>query len=112
MTNVLELRLGVQVWVNGSSWEVVGLSGAEVVLRSGETLQRMTIAELGARNSAMATATSDPDPAALVLSSLTAKQRGELEKRAEQVRRVLTTVGGDAAPLKTILRAKAEELGV
>ncbi|WP_272269457.1 MULTISPECIES: helix-turn-helix domain-containing protein [unclassified Rhodococcus (in: high G+C Gram-positive bacteria)] len=116
MTNVLELRLGVQMWVDGSSWEVVGLSGAEVVLRSGETLQRMTIAELGARNSAMATptATNDPDldPAAVVLSSLTATQRYELEKRAEQVRCVLTTVGSDAAPLKTTLRAKAEELGV
>ncbi|MFD9668906.1 helix-turn-helix domain-containing protein [Rhodococcus sp. NPDC059968] len=113
MTDIIELRPGARIWFDGTSWEVVTLHGCEVTLRSGEALQRVAVAELAGRGIAIAAAPVDgPDPAAVVLTSLTAAQRRELEVRAEHVRSLLSGAQSDDATLKSSLAAKADELQV
>ena len=112
MTDVLELRPGARIWFDGTSWEVVTLSGREVTLRSGDSLQRATFAEVVVRGVSMAAPVDGPDPATVVLSSLTSAQRRELEIRAKLVRGLLSEARTDASTLKSSLAAKADELQV
>ena len=114
MSEVVTLRAGERVWFDGSSWEIVAVHGRDVTLRDGEALQRVGVAELAARGSTMGGGDAAPsrDPAAVVLSSLSAAQRQELEARADHVRSVLSAVENDTVLLKTVLAAKADELGV
>ncbi|WP_249354217.1 helix-turn-helix domain-containing protein [Rhodococcus sp. USK13] len=112
MTDILELRPGARIWFDGTSWEVVTLSGREVTLRSGDSLQRATFAEVVVRGVSMAAPVDGPDPATVVLSSLTSAQRRELETRAKLVRGLLSEARTDASTLKSSLAAKADELQV
>ena len=53
MTNIVELRAGIKVWLDGCSWEVVALQGHDVTLRSGERMQRVAVTEIAARGTAI-----------------------------------------------------------
>lgn len=114
MTDIVELRAGIKVWLDGCSWEVVALQGQDVTLRSGERMQRVTVTEIAARGTAISPPddTASTDPAAVVLSSLTAAQIQELEARAEHVRDILTEVATSGAELESVLAARAAELHV
>lgn len=76
MTDIVELRAGIKVWLDGCSWEVVALQGQDVTLRSGERMQRVTVTEIAARGTAISPPddTASADPAAVVLSSLTPRK--------------------------------------
>ncbi|WP_337249831.1 helix-turn-helix domain-containing protein [Rhodococcus ruber] len=112
MTGVVELRPGVRLWFEGTSWEVVALHGGEVSLRSGQSLQRVAVTELAARGVSRVGEGGTVDPAAVVLSSLTASKRRELDVRAGHVRSVLAAANEDGTDLESVLAAKAGELHV
>ncbi|MGW5152449.1 helix-turn-helix domain-containing protein [Rhodococcus koreensis] len=112
MTEVLRVRAGARVWFEGSSWDVVEVHGHDVTLRTGEVLRRVAVTELAASASEMGRAEITSDPAAVVLSSLSAKQRKELEIRAAHVRGALAAIEADGGTLASVLAAKADELNV
>ena len=114
MTDIVELRAGIKVWLDGCSWEVVALQGHDVTLRSGERMQRVAVTEIAARGTAISPPddTASADPAAVVLSSLTATQIQELETRAEHVRGLLAEVAVSGAELESVLATRAAELHV
>lgn len=110
-SQVIDLRVGTEVWVDGERWEVVALHGPDTVLRCATRLQRIGLAELAARESVLGAPTAhiDDDPDAVVLSQLTVDQRREVDERAAVVAAVLEKAVRGSEPLRSAIAAAARE---
>lgn len=111
-SEVIDLRVGTDVWLDGDRWGVVALHGPDVVLRCAARLQRIGLAELAARESVFGapSAHTDADPDGVVLSQLTVDQRREVVRRAAVVAGVLDEAARGSESLGSAVAAAAREV--
>lgn len=110
-SEVIDLRVGTDVWVDGDRWEVVSLHGFDVVLRCATRLQRIGIAELATRDSVFGAPVehTDTDPVAVVLSGLSVDQRRQVAERAALIACVLDKAAHGSESLQSAIASAAGE---
>lgn len=111
-SEVIDLGVGSDVWLDGDRWEVVAVHGLDVVLRCANRLQRIGLAELATRASVfgVSTARVDVDPNAVVLSGLTADQHRQVVERAAVVAGVLDKAARGGESLQAAIACAAREV--
>lgn len=110
-SEVIDLRVGSDVWLDGDRWEIVALYGSDAVLRCATRLQRIGLAELAARESVFGVAIDriDVDPDAVVLSGLTVGQRRQVMQRAAVVAGVLDGAARGSESMQVTIAIAARE---
>jgi len=83
----LDTSVGARLWWDGAAWTVVELDGSALVMRSGDLLRRVHAASLIGLAQPLEDRSEEQGPRAeldaVVLSSLTAAQRRQIEAEAE-----------------------------
>ena len=117
-TGVLEVRAGTRLWFDGQAWTVCEVLTGMVRLQDGSSgFRTVTIGDLLASASGVdGPGDEKPVDAALpsvALAALTSKQRGEVEREAAVLSRLLAEMSSaEAAAGSVQLKAAAEVLGV
>jgi len=118
---VVDLRVGARLWLDGAAWEVVEFAGDAVRLRSGDQIRSVSAFGLLGLARSMAgedaddqlgTSVEEADLGSVLLASLTAKQREKLERMAACVRQVLEPSPSDERTVDERIAAQASQLGV
>jgi transposase InsO family protein len=105
---VIEVRLGAQFWINGSTWRVEQLVEGGAVLCDGGTLRRMSLSALWAAT-ALDGPLEDIEPVSTVLDALASGQRQHNEQLSRHIEEILASPP-EIRPQQ--MAQKATELGV
>ena len=113
-TTVLDISVGSRLWYQGAAWTVVELDGSAVTLRSADQFKRVHapaltgIAEPLDGSRAGEDISSDLD--AVIIASLTSKQRGEIESEARVYEKIV--ISADDGSLEERCKIAGDQLGI
>ena len=115
MSGTQTVRVGSAVWWDGAEWEVESLNQGGARLRRNTDVRAVSLRALAdaARFEDLTTGAaveSAETPGSLLLASLSTKARAQVEREAEQLRRLLTTDAEQT--LRERIAAESARLGV
>lgn len=111
MPDVLDLTPGTRLWFRGAVWTCTSIDGPTITVTRGTQAIAVTVAALASQAHNLEPLDDENLPVNMLLSSLTAKSRQEIEERARHIRELLAEDDGNPDTLKARLAGKAAELG-